>query len=475
MNQPLYPHLVASLADREHKAAAVHAALADRFGDRATLNLSVREQHGRGEGLRDLAAPDLVVFPESTDEVALVVKAAVARGLPIIPFGAGTSLEGHVSAPYGGVCIDLSRMNLILSVNAADLDCRVQAGVTRLDLNAYLRDQGLFFPLDPGANATIGGMAATRASGTNAVRYGTMREVTLGLTVVTPQGNVITTGGRARKSSAGYDLTRLYIGAEGTLGVITEVQLRLFGIPEKVAAAICQFPTLGDAISAVIEALQAGIPVARIEFADALTVAGVVKFSKLTDLEPRPTLFLEFHGGPASVAEQIAQMRDITDGYGGSAFRFAEKEEDRSRLWKARHDAYYAGLALSPGKESLVTDACVPISELASTIAECAALVESAGLSAPIVGHVGDGNFHMLLLFDPHSPEERESAEAVAQAVSVIAQAHGGTCTGEHGIGVHKLEAMKRENGEGVEVMRAIKAALDPLGLMNPGKTIPAA
>jgi D-lactate dehydrogenase (cytochrome) len=458
---------------RAGAVSAVLAKLSPVFGDRVSSNASIREQHGRGEGLRDVALPDLVAFALSTEEVSLAVKACAEHRLPIIPFGVGTSLEGHVSAPFGGLTLDMSRMNRILSVSAEDLDCRVEAGVTRIDLNAYIRDQGLFFPLDPGANATLGGMASTRASGTNAVRYGTMREVTLGLTVVTPAGEIITTGGRARKSSAGYDLTRLYIGSEGTLGVITEIQLRLFGVPEKIAAATCQFPDTASAVSAVITALQIGIPVARIELADALTMQAVCAYSKLTDFEALPTLFLEFHGGPASVAEQIAQMRDIVDEAGGSTFRFAELEEERSRLWKARHDTYYAGMASRPGCEGYVTDACVPISALAATIAECEALVSGSGLTGSVVGHVGDGNFHMMLLFDPTRPEQRQHAEDLALQISGIAQRFGGTCTGEHGIGVHKLEALKREHGAGVDVMRAIKQALDPLGIMNPGKTIP--
>ena len=468
MNQPLSP-----LRASPQAVAAVLADLQPRFGDRVSANTSLREQHGRGEGLRDLAIPDLVAFPLTTDEVAAAVRACIAHRLPIIPFGAGTSLEGHVSAPFGGLSLDLSRMDQVLEVNADDLDCRVQAGVTRMQLNRHLRDRGLFFPIDPGADATLGGMVSTRASGTNAVRYGTMREVTLGLTVVTPQGEVITTGGRARKSSAGYDLTRLYCGAEGTLGVITEVQLRLFGVPETISAATCQFETLSGAVRTVIAAMQCGIPMARIEFADAATLDGFIRFSKLEGLEPLPTLFLEFHGGPQAVAEQIAQLRALADEHGGRAFAFAEREEDRNRLWKARHGAYYAGMATNPGMEAMVTDACVPISALAAAIEDCDALAREAGLHAPIVGHVGDGNFHMLILFDPKNPTSRDKAEALAQAVSVVSQSHGGTCTGEHGVGVHKLDALIREHGPAIPVMRAIKDALDPLGLMNPGKTVP--
>ena len=468
MNTPLIPRRAPPEA-----AAAVLSALQSAFGDRISANGALREQHGRGEGLRDLAIPDLVAFPLTTDEVARAVRACAAQRLPVIPFGAGTSLEGHVSAPFGGLTLDLSRMDRILQVNADDLDCRVEACVTRMQLNRHLRDMGLFFPVDPGADATLGGMVSTRASGTNTVRYGAMREVTLGLTVVTPQGEVITTGGRARKSSAGYDLTRLYCGAEGTLGVITEVQLRLFGTPETISAATCQFETLSGAVNTVIAALQCGIPMARIEFADAATLDSFIRVSKLPGLDPLPTLFLEFHGGPQAVAEQIAQLRAIADEHGGRAFAFAEREEDRNRLWKARHEAYYAGMILNPGMEAMVTDACVPISALAAAIADCDGLARAAGLQAPIVGHVGDGNFHMLILFDPKDPASRDKAEALAQAVSAVSQSHGGTCTGEHGVGLHKLDALVREHGPAIPVMRAIKDALDPLGLMNPGKTVP--
>ena len=449
-------------------------ALAERFGDRLSTASAVRAAHGLGEGLRDRAAPDAVIFPETNAEVAMILSACNDAGVPVIAFGTGTSLEGQLQALHGGISVDLSRMDSILEVNDADLDCRVQAGVTREALNLAIRDQGLFFPLDPGANASLGGMAATRASGTNAVRYGTMREVTLGLTVVTPQGRIIHTGGRARKSSAGYDLTRLYVGSEGTLGIITEIQLRLFGIPETVSAASVQFPTLAAAVDAVIAVMQMGIPVARIELLDAVQMRACIAWSKLDGFAEAPTLFIEFHGTPVSVADAIEQLRGITDGFGGSAFRFAHTTEDRNRLWRARHNAYHAARGLMPGKDSFTTDACVPISRLAQCIADCHARAEALGLLAPIVGHVGDGNFHMLVLFDPGDAEERARAEALAAFVSSRAIALGGTCTGEHGIGVHKLEAMTLEHGEdAVEVMRSIKAALDPNGIMNPGKTIP--
>jgi D-lactate dehydrogenase (cytochrome) len=455
--------------------ARVIESLAARFGDRLTTAAAVRAAHGLGEGLRDVAAPDAVVFPKDNDEVAAILSACNAAGVPVIPFGTGTSLEGHLQALNGGISVDLSRMDAVLSVNAADLDCRVQAGVTREALNHAVRDQGLFFPLDPGANASLGGMAATRASGTNAVRYGTMREVTLGLTVVTPQGKIIHTGGRARKSSAGYDLTRLYIGSEGTLGIITEIQLRLFGIPETIAAATVQFEQLDSAVEAVIAVMQQGIPVARIELLDALQMRACIAWSKLTGLAEAPTLFVEFHGTPASVADAIEQVRAITDSFGGSAFAFAHATEDRNRLWRARHDAYHAARGLMPGKDCFTTDACVPISRLADCIRDSRAEAEALGLLAPIVGHVGDGNFHMLVLFDPADAAERDRAEALAKGVSARAIAMGGTCTGEHGIGIHKLDAMLSEHGsEAVAVMQAVKAALDPNGIMNPGKTLPA-
>ena len=455
--------------------ADVVAALAARFGDRLSTVQAVRDAHGRGEGLRDLHPPHAVVFPETTAEVAEVVAHCAAGRVPVIPFGTGTSLEGQVQALHGGVAVDLSRMDRILAVNPDDLDCRVEAGVTREALNHAIRDRGLFFPLDPGANASLGGMAATRASGTNAVRYGTMREVTLGLTVVTPQGDVIRTGGRARKSSAGYDLTRLYIGSEGTLGIVTEVQLRLFGLPETIAAASVQFPTVAAAVDAVVLVMQSGVPVARIELLDALQMRACIAWSRLDGFAPMPTLFLEFHGGPAAVAEQIATVRDLTDGCGGNAFAFATTTEERSAMWRARHAAYHAARALAPGKESFSTDACVPISRLAACIADSAAEAVELGLVAPVVGHVGDGNFHMQILFDPADADERARAERLAAGISHRAIAHGGTCTGEHGVGLHKLDALALEHGPGaIGVMQAIKAALDPLGIMNPGKTVPA-
>ncbi len=447
--------------------------LSGQFGSRAVTTRAVREHHSHGEGLADPALPDVVVYPHSNDEVAAIVRVCHLARVPVIAFGVGTSLEGHVAALYGGVCLDLSQMNSVLEINAADLDCRVQAGVTREQLNAELKGTGLFFPIDPGANATIGGMTATRASGTNAVRYGTMRENVMGLTVVTSDGRVIRTGGRARKSSAGYDLTRVFVGAEGTLGVITEIQLRLYGVPEAISAAVCQFPDLASAVNAVIVAMQSGIPVARIELLDDVQMDASIRYSKLEGFAVKPTLFFEFHGSEAGVREQSSAMEAISDEFGGSAFQWATRPEERTRLWKARHDAYYAALAFRPGMTSFATDACVPISRLADCILETKADVEKSGLVAPILGHVGDGNFHLVVLFDPAESGARDRAEALATAVSMRAIAMGGTCTGEHGIGWHKLDLLVKEHGEAVDLMRAIKRALDPHNIMNPGKTIP--
>jgi D-lactate dehydrogenase (cytochrome) len=470
---------ISAVYERQHGRPDARAvtdlvsALRAGYGERAVTSRAVRDQHSHGEGLADAALPDVVVFPHTNDEVAGIVALCHAARVPVIAFGVGTSLEGHVAALYGGACLDLSQMNRMLEVNVDDLDCRVQAGITREEVNAELKGTGLFFPIDPGANATIGGMAATRASGTNAVRYGTMRENVLGLTVVTPEGRVIRTGGRARKSSAGYDLTRLYVGAEGTLGVITEVQLRLYGVPEAMAAAVCQFATLEGAVRSVITAMQHGIPVARIELLDDVQMGACIRHSKLTGYAAKPTLFFEFHGSEAAVAEQAAQMQAITTEHDGGKFEWATRAEERTRLWKARHAAYYAALALAPGKQGFATDACVPISRLADCILETKADAEATGLIAPIVGHVGDGNFHLVVLFDPADTGERAAAEGLAKRVSLRAIAMGGTCTGEHGVGVHKLDALVAEHGDAVDVMRAVKRALDPCNIMNPGKTVP--
>jgi D-lactate dehydrogenase (cytochrome) len=449
--------------------------LADLLGDRLCRSTAIRDTHSHGEGYNACHPPDAVAFPETTAEVAAIVRLCSAAEVPIVPFGAGTSLEGQVAAIAGGICLNMTGMNRIVSVVADDLDCRVEAGVTREQLNLHLRDMGLFFPLDPGANATLGGMAATRASGTNAVRYGTMREVVLGLTVVTPDGTIIETGGKARKSSAGYDLTRLYVGSEGTLGVITEVQLRLFGIPEAIASGVVQFADVGQAVQAVIATIQMGIPVARIELLDEVQLAACISFSKLADMEPKATLFVEFHGSPAGVADQIAQAGALFAQYGGSGIRWAEAEDDRRRLWKARHDAFHAAKALKPGCDALATDACVPISRLAECIAEARQAAAASDLTCPLVGHVGDGNFHMLLLYDPAKPHERAKAEALSEIIARIAIRMGGTCTGEHGVGLHKRAVAAEEAGESAQVMRAIKQALDPRNIMNPGKTLPLA
>jgi D-lactate dehydrogenase (cytochrome) len=462
---------------RTRAAPADVASLIERlsrdFGDRAVTSSAIREQHGHGEGLADSALPDVVVFPHSNEEVAAIVRLCHLARIPVIAFGVGTSLEGHVAALHGGVCIDLSQMDRVLEVNAEDLDCRVQAGVTREALNADLRGTGLFFPIDPGANATIGGMTSTRASGTNAVRYGTMRENVLGLTVVTADGRIVRTGGRARKSSAGYDLTRLMVGSEGTLGILTEIQLRLYGVPEAISAAVCQFPDLKSAVDTVIVAMQHAIPVARIELLDDVQMGACIRYSKLEGLAPAATLFFEFHGTLSAVREQAEQMQQIAADHGGADFAWATQAEERSQLWKARHAAYYAAKALVPGKQAFATDACVPISRLTECVLASKADADAVGLLAPIVGHVGDGNFHLTVLFDPNDAAERGRAEALARRVSMRAIAMGGTCTGEHGIGIHKLDALVAEHGESVELMRTIKRALDPHNILNPGKTVP--
>jgi len=451
-----------------------HAALAARFGASFSTNETVRAQHGGGEGFRAGGLPDAVVFAKSDDDAADVFRICAEHRTPVIAFGTGTSLEGQLHANVGSISVDVSQMDAILSVNAGDLDCRVQAGVTREALNHHIRNEGLFFPLDPGANASLGGMAATRASGTNAVRYGTMRDVTLGLTVVTPQGEIIRTGGRARKSSTGYDLTRLYIGSEGTLGIITELQLRLFGIPEKIAAAVCPFDTLEGAVESVTLILQLGIPLARIELLDALQMRACIAYSKLEGFAEAPTLFLEFHGSKVAVADQIEQVRAVVGDFGGGDLRWATAQEERTALWTARHNAYWAARGLIAGHESFATDACVPISALPSTIAEASAAAREAGLTAPITGHVGDGNFHMLVLYDPTDMAMRARASALSDTVACLAISNGGTMSGEHGVGLRKRGLMKTEHDAGaLNVMRRIKAALDPMNIANPGKLIP--
>jgi D-lactate dehydrogenase (cytochrome) len=446
-------------------------ALRALLGERLSTSAAVREQHGHDESYHPTHPPDAVAFAASTEEVAEIVKLCARHKRPVIPFGTGTSLEGHVAALHGGISIDMSRMNEVLEVNAEDMDCRVQAGVTRKQLNAYLRDTGLFFPIDPGADASLGGMTATRASGTNAVRYGTMRENALGLTVVLADGRIIHTGGRARKSAAGYDLTRLFVGSEGTLGVITEIRLRLYGIPEAMSAAVCAFETLEGAVDTVILTIQSGVPVARIELLDEVQMDALNRYSKL-NYAVLPTLFFEFHGTERGVQEQAETVGEIAAEFGGSDFRWETKAEDRNKLWQARHDSYYASLALRPGAKGWATDVCVPISRLAECILETKRDIEASKLLAPIVGHVGDGNFHVCFIIDPDDAEEMAESEALNERMVLRALAMGGTCTGEHGIGVGKMAFLQAEHGEAVSVMRALKLALDPDNLMNPGKML---
>ena len=447
------------------------AALRALLGERLSTARAVREHHGKDSSYHAMEMPDAVAFAESTEEVAAIVKLCAAHKVPVIAFGTGTSLEGQVQAARGGVCVDLSGMNAILEVNDSDLDCRVQAGVTRKTLNTHLRDTGLFFPIDPGADASLGGMAATSASGTNAVRYGTMRENVMGLTVVLADGRVIRTGGRARKSSAGYDLTRLFVGSEGTLGVITEVQLRLYGIPEAVTAAVCSFDTLAGAVDSVILTIQSGIPVARIELLDELQVRAINGYAKL-DYPEKPTLFFEFHGTEAWAKEQAELVGGIAHDHGGTNFSWATRQEDRTKLWQARHDAWFANLAMKPGAQGWATDVCVPISRLAECILETRKDIDASGVLAPIVGHVGDGNFHLTFLLDPEKPEEMARAEGVNERMVMRALAMGGTCTGEHGVGTGKMRFLQAEHGEALTVMRQMKVALDPDNIMNPGKIL---
>ena len=450
--------------------AAMSDALRARFGERFATSLAVREQHGRDESPFDAPPPEAVVFCESTEDVAFVVAAAAEHRVPVIPYGAGSSLEGHLLAVQGGVSVDVSRMDRVLQLDADDLTVTVQAGVTRLQLNREIKDSGLFFPIDPGADATLGGMSATRASGTNAVRYGTMRENVLALTVVTASGEVIRTGTRARKSSAGYDLTRLMVGSEGTLGVITEVTLKLHPLPESVAAAICSFDDAGAAVDTVIAIIQMGVPIARCELMDANAVIAVNAHDKL-GLAEKPMLLMEFHGSAASVAEQAATVQELAAEHGGTAFQWATTPEERTRLWTARHHAFLSGLQMRPGCRAVTTDCCVPISGLADAVAQALAEAEAAGMPHFIVGHVGDGNFHVAYLIDPALPQERETAERLNHQLVQRAIAAGGTCTGEHGIGLHKQGFLVDEAGTGaVAMMRQIKLALDPHNIMNPGK-----
>ena len=445
------------------------AELREVLGDRLSTAAAVREQHGKDQTWNPGAPPDAVAFVQNTGEVQRIVAVCGKYDTPVIAYGTGTSLEGHFTAPYGGISIDLSGMNRILEVNAADLDCRVEAGVTRKQLNVHLRDQGLFFPVDPGADASLGGMTATRASGTNAVRYGTMRENVLNVTAVMANGEIIRTGSRARKSSAGYDLTHLLVGSEGTLGVITEVALRLYGIPESIVAAVCPFPSVEACCNATITAIQMGLPVARIELVDAEHVKAFNAYSHL-DLAVSPTLFLEFHGTVASAREQAETFAAIAAELGGGPYRWAEKEEDRQKLWQARHDAFWATKSLMPGKSAFATDVCVPISRLAECVADTQADLAAHGLYGPIVGHVGDGNFHVVLFCDRSDPDEVARVKGVYGRLIDRAIAMGGTCTGEHGIGSGKVAYLEREHGPALAFMRDIKRALDPRNIMNPGK-----
>ena len=444
------------------------------LGERLSMSNSVREQHGRDESFHASAPPEAVAFAECNEEVAEIVRICVQYQKPIIPFGTGTSLEGHVAALQGGVCLDVSGMNQVLEVNENDLDCRVQAGVTRKQLNQHLRNSGLFFPIDPGADASLGGMTATRASGTNAVRYGTMRENVLGLTVVTADGRIIRTGTRARKSSAGYDLTRLFVGSEGTLGIITEIQLRLYGVPEAISAAVCSFETMEGAVNTTISTIQMGIPVARIELLDEVQVDAINRYADF-DYALKPTLFFEFHGTEAWVQEQAEMVKEISTEEGGSDFQWSTREQEKQKLWEARHNAYYAALAMRPGSKGWATDVCVPISRLADCILETRRDIEESGLVVPLVGHVGDGNFHLLFLIDPENEEEElKRYQPLNDRLVERALRMGGTCTGEHGIGSGKIKYMEAEHGDSLDLMRQIKQAFDPDNLMNPGKMLPA-
>jgi D-lactate dehydrogenase (cytochrome) len=448
------------------------SSLRELLGDRVTAAAVVCDHHSRGESYHTPAPPDLVAFPHSTEEVSAIVRACAERGVPIVPFGAGTSLEGQVLALNGGVSIDLSQMNKVLRVSVEDLDATVQAGVTHRQLANHLRNTGLTFFVDPGADATIGGMTATGASGTTAVRYGTMRENVRGLTVVLADGRIITTGGRARKSSAGYDLTRLFVASEGTLGIITEITLRLQPLPEAVAAAVCGFPSIDAAVRTVIATIQLGVPVARIELLDEVQMDAVNRYARL-DYEPLPTLFFEFHGqSDREVSEHAETVQELAGEHGGSNFAWVTRPEDRAKLWRARHDAYFAALALRPGAKAWSTDACVPISRLADCIVESKKDLDASPLTGTLVGHVGDGNFHILYLVDPDSPEEMSEVRRLNERLVLRALEMGGTCSGEHGVGIGKMPYLAREHGEAVEVMRAIKRALDPQGLLNPGKIL---
>jgi D-lactate dehydrogenase (cytochrome) len=461
-----------SVEVRRALAPALLAELRALFGDRLSTADAVREHHGRDESPYAPMPPDAVVFAHSTEEVAALVRLAGRQRVPVIAFGVGTSLEGHLLALQGGICVDLSQMNRVLAVNPEDLTVTVQAGVTRKQLNTEIKDTGFFFPIDPGADATIGGMTATRASGTNAVRYGTMRENVLSLTVVTGEGKVVRSARRAKKSSAGYDLTRLFIGSEGTLGIVTEVTLKIYPQPEAVSAATCSFPSVEAAVKTTIATIQMGVPIARCELLDALTVKAVNARNHL-GLPEMPLLLFEFHGSPTGVAEQAATVEAIAQEHGAVGFEWATRPEDRTRLWEARHNAYFACLQLKPGCRSFTTDVCVPISRLAECIAETIRDTEQSFLPAPILGHVGDGNFHCAILADTSKPEELEEAERLNTRIVARALAMDGTCTGEHGVGMHKMDFLREEHGDdALDLMARIKRSFDPLGILNPGKIV---
>jgi D-lactate dehydrogenase (cytochrome) len=470
MNAPTpHTHLAPDIQPREVPAELM-AALQTRFGAQCSTALAVREQHGRDESVYDVPPPAAVVFAQSTQDVADAVALAARYRVPVIPFGVGSSLEGHLLAVQGGISIDVSRMHTVLSINAEDLTVTVQPGVTRKAVNEAVKSEGLFFPIDPGADASIGGMAATRASGTNAVRYGTMRENVLALEVVTASGEVIRTGTRAKKSSAGYDLTRLMVGSEGTLGVITEVTLKLYPLPEAISAATCSFPSIEAAVRTTIQVIQMGIPIARCELIDAGTVRMVNAHSKL-GLREEHMLLMEFHGSPASVKEQAETVQEIASEFGGNAFEWATTPEERTRLWTARHNAYFAAIQSKPGCRAVSTDTCVPISRLADCLLDSVAEADASGIPYFLVGHVGDGNFHFGYLIDPTKPEEREQAEVLNNLLVARALSLEGTCTGEHGVGLHKMDFLLTEAGSGaVDMMRTIKRALDPHNILNPGK-----
>jgi D-lactate dehydrogenase (cytochrome) len=470
MNAPTeHHHLAPALRLREVPAALIEA-LQQRFGVQCSTALVVREQHGRDESIFSVPPPSAVVFAQSTQDVADAVRLAAQYKVPVIPFGIGSSLEGHLLAVQGGISIDVSRMSEVLSINAEDLTVTVQPGVTRMGVNNAVKSEGLFFPIDPGADASIGGMAATRASGTNAVRYGTMRENVLALEVVTAKGEVIRTGTRAKKSSAGYDLTRLMVGSEGTLGVITEVTLKLYPLPEAISAATCSFPTIEAAVRTVIQVIQLGVPIARCELIDANTVRMVNAHSKL-GLREEHMLLMEFHGSPASVKEQAETVQEIAAEFEGQAFQWATTPEERTRLWTARHNAYFAAIQSKPGCRAISTDTCVPISKLADCLLDSVAEADASGIPYFLVGHVGDGNFHFGYLIDPEKPEEHQLAETLNQQLVARALRLEGTCTGEHGVGLHKMDFLRTEAGDGaVDMMRSLKRALDPDNILNPGK-----